>query len=337
VTLKEIATIAGVSIKTASRAINGYPDISKATRERILEIARTHHYLPNNAARSLRQNRSCTIGLVVPDLTNLFFGEVGRAVHNHLKPSGYSTLISFSEGSHRMEIDALDSLVAKQVDGIILATVGSTADHVQLIRQHYRIPVVVIDNILEGADTDLVLHDDMANSKRLTEHLCAQGCRSIGFISGPLAETSGAHRHEGFLQAMATLELPVHPTQVVTGDWTVQGGRRAAMELLDRCTSGLDGIITANSLMALGLYAVLRERDLRIPHDIAVASFDYLELVDALDPPLTTLSRVDSKIGLLAAQRLQYLIDNPEEKGVERTLVTAELQVRQSSVRVTLT
>lgn len=333
VTLKDIAEIAGVSIKTASRAMNDYPDIKKETKELILSIAKEHHYVPNIAAKSLRQNRSYSIGLVVPDLTNVFFGEVGMAIHNYFKKHGYSTLISFSEGQKSTEIESLDSLLAKQVDGIILATVGSTGSRLKTILKQKNIPLVVIDNVVNNLRTNIVLHDNQYNSYLLTRHLYDQGCRNIGLISGPLSETSGRRRYEGFLKAMHEVGLEVNSNHIVYGDWTIKSGRRATEQLLEQTGSTLDGIIAGNSLMAFGMYSVLNEHQLHIPNDIAVASFDDLEIVEALDPPLTTLSKVDSIIGELAAKRLYTLIKKPDDQELLETLVKAELKVRRSTLR----
>lgn len=332
-TLKEIAEIAGVSIKTASRALNNYPDIKKETKELILSIAKEHHYLPNVAAKSLRQNRSYAIGLVVPDLTNVFFGEVGVAIHNYFKKHGYSTLISFSEGKRTTEIESLDSLIAKQVDGIILATVGSTGDYLRTFLQEKKIPLVVIDNEVNGLRTNIVLHDNQYHAYLLTKHLYDQGCRNIALISGPLSETSGLRRYEGFLKAIDELGLHLNPDHIVYGDWTIQGGKIATEKLIAKSKGEIDGILAANSLMAFGLYAVLHEHGFHIPSDIAVASFDDLEIVEALDPPLTTLTKVDSTIGELAAKRLYTMIRNPEDKELREILVKGELKIRASTVR----
>lgn len=331
VTLKEIARIAGVSIKTASRAMNDYPDIKKETKELILSIAKEHHYVPNIAAKSLRQNRSFSIGLVLPDLTNVFFGEVGVAIHDYFKKLGYSTLISFSEGKQKTEMEALDILLAKQVDGIILATVGTTGDRLKEIIGEKRTPLVVIDNEVNNLHTNIVLHDNQYNSWLLTRHLYEQGCKNIGFISGPLSETSGRRRYEGYLKAMHEASLPVDKHYVVFGDWTIKGGRSASEQLLRQTEGKLDSIIAGNSLMAFGLYSVLHAHGLHIPRDIAVASFDDLEIVESLDPPLTTLSKVESTIGKLAAKRLYALICTPDDHELKETLVKADLKIRESS------
>ena len=174
--LKDIAQIAGVSIKTVSRALNDYPDISKETKEKILSIAKELHYIPNSAAKSLRENRSFTIGLILPDITNVFFGEVGMAVHSFLKKAGYSTLISFSEGEHRAEIESLDMLLSKGVDGIILATVGSTGNRIEEILTQQKLPLVVIDNEIEKALTfkppleKLIIATSTLKDKAIEEH-----------------------------------------------------------------------------------------------------------------------------------------------------------------------
>ena len=331
--LKDIAQIAGVSIKTVSRALNNYPDISKETKERILGIAKELHYIPNSAAKSLRENRSFSVGLILPDITNVFFGEVGMAVHNYLKKSGYSTLISFSEGKHQMEIESLDMLLSKQVDGIILATVGSTGERVREILTQEKIPIVVIDNEIKNVKTNMVMHHNYHHAYTLTEHLINQGCKQIGCICGPSNQSSSEKRFEGFVAAMNDYHIPINKRAIIHGDWTISGGRFSCKTLLKQTNSNLDALIVSNSLMAIGVYDVLKKAHLQIPNDIAVASFDYLDILEALDPPLTTFSKIDSTIGELAAKELLFAINHPQNDNIRYKLVTAELKVRESTMK----
>ena len=331
--LKDISQIAGVSIKTVSRALNNYPDISASTKERILEIAKRVHYIPNNAAKSLRENRSFSVGLILPDITNVFFGEVGMAAHNYLKKAGYSTLISFSEGKHQIEIEALDILLSKQVDGIILATVGSTGERIKEILTLQKLPLVVIDNEIEHVKTNMVVHHNYHHAYILTEHLINQGYRRIGSICGPMNQSSSVKRFEGFVAAMNDYHVPIKKHDVIHSDWTINGGRVSCETLLKQTHNDLDAIIVSNSLMAIGVYDVLKKAHIVIPRDIAVASFDYLDILEVLDPPLTTFSKIDSTIGEIAAKELLYSINHPHCDDIRYKLVTAELKIRESTKR----
>ena len=132
-TLKDISEVTGVSIKTVSRALNDHPDISKETKEKILEVAKKLSYRPNILARSLRQKKAYAIGLVVSDITNEFFGEVALAIEEFFKKYDYSVLLSFSNGEHDQEIKSIESLINRQIDGIVLATIGTTRNYIKKI------------------------------------------------------------------------------------------------------------------------------------------------------------------------------------------------------------
>ena len=178
ITLKGIAEKTGFSIKTVSRAINNHPDVNAKTREKILSVAREYAYSPNLVAKSLRTQKAFTIGYIVPDIANEFFGKVGIVIEKEFRKYGYSLLISFTEESEENEINSLKLLLAKRVDGIVLATVGTTGKFLEEVIYRQHVPVVVIDNRDVGIKTNLVLHDNVIRFEIVididTDLLCGQ-------------------------------------------------------------------------------------------------------------------------------------------------------------------
>jgi LacI family transcriptional regulator len=159
-TLKDIAEKTGYSIKTVSRAIHNHSDISVETRRKIMKIVEEHSFEPNWAAQSLRSRRTRTIGFVIPNLTNGYFGQIGMVIDTYFRKLGYTTLIGFTSNSYQNEIESLKSLIAKNVDGIIFAPVGCTGGYFRDIPKLNSKPLVIIDNKCRGIDAHYVLHDN---------------------------------------------------------------------------------------------------------------------------------------------------------------------------------
>ncbi len=328
--LKDIARKTGYSIKTVSRAINNHPDVNENTRQKILLVAQKYSYYPNLLAKSLRLKKTFTIGYIVPDITNEFYGKVGIVIEKEFRQHGYSLLVSFTEESEENEINSLKLLLAKRVDGIILATVGTTGDFLQEIINRYHIPVVVIDNKEQGIKTNTVLHDNIDGAYVLTKHLLEHGHRKIACVTGPLSETSGKERLEGYRKALRKYSVPFEEQLVKVSNWRISGGFNAAMELMQNKAFAPSSIFFANSQMALGAYKALKKKNIRIPDDVAVVSFDNLDFTDSIDPPLTTLDSVEEKVGRLASELLLEIILNKDGDRTREHLVKAGLCIRKS-------
>jgi len=325
--MKDIARMTGVSIKTVSRAINNHPDINGETRKKILQVAEDLAYVPNSAAMHLRQKNTNTIGFVIPDMINTFFGEAGLVIDEFFSDRGYLTISACTHAAQENEIDILRRLIANRVSGIILATVGNTGSHIKQLLYKHEIPLVVIDNEVSGLKTNIVLHDDMFNAAKMMEHLYQEGYSRIGFVSGPLNETSGKRRYDAYRNA-AKEKGCYEETLVRYSDWTMKGGLRATKSLLQEHDGRIDAVFFANSLMAIGGYRLICDSGFRIPDDIAVAGYDDLAILDYLTTPLTTINKLDTEIGRLAAARLYEMIETgdrtPKEYLVQGRVICRE-------------
>jgi DNA-binding LacI/PurR family transcriptional regulator len=328
--LKDIAAKTGFSIKTVSRALNDHPDVKEETRARILTIAKKCSYYPNLVAKSLRTRQAFTIGYVVPDITNEFYGKVGNAIEREAKKHHFGLLVSFTEESSENEVDSLNLLLTKRVDGIILATVGTTGEFIREMMRNYPTPIVVIDNRVEGVRTNLVLHDNVDGAYLLTRRLIGHGHRAIACITGPLTETSGKERLLGYKKALEESGTPVDHAMVRASNWRVDGSYETACELMAVKSRSPSAVFVGNSIMALGVYKALRRMGRKIPDDVALTSFDSLEFTDAVDPPLTTLESVESRIGELAARTLFERIQARDTVSMSEHFVKASICVRRS-------
>lgn len=332
ITMKDIARITGVSIKTVSRAINNYPDINDETRKRILQVAEELAYVPNSVATHLRQKNTRTIGYIIPDMTNTFFGEAGVVIDEYFNERGYLTITSCTRATQENEIDILRRMIANRVSGIILATVGNTGPHIKQLLYKHEIPLVVIDNEVSGLKTNIVLHDDSYNTAQMMEHLYQQGYARIAFISGPLDETSGKRRYDAYREAAQEKGF-YDETLVRISDWTMKGGFSSTKSLLQEHGSRIDAVFYANSLMAIGGYRIISDSGYRIPDEIAIAGYDDLAILDYMTIPLTTINKLDTEIGRLAAERLYEMIETGDHAPKE-SLVRGTVVCRKSTKKV---
>ncbi len=284
-TLKDISIKTGFSIKTVSRAINNHPDISEETKNKIIEVASKLSYRPNIIAKSLRQKKAFAIGYIIPDITNEFFGEVALAIESEFKKHGYSLLTGFTNSNPELEIEALKLLISRYVDGIILATVGTTGNFIKEIIEEFKIPIVVIDNRVKGYKTNVVLHDNVKGAYILTKHLIEHGHKKIACISGPIIETSGKRRLEGYKNALNESGIEIDEALIKVSDWKILGGYNSTIELFKnyqhKKQNKPTAIFVGNSVMALGSLKAIRELKLRVPEDVALVSFDNLMFTEA--------------------------------------------------------
>jgi len=329
-TLKDIAKESGVSIKTVSRALNNYPDINKDTKVKILEIAKKYDYSPNLLAKSLRNNKSYTIGYIISDTMNEFFWNVAYAIENEFKKHNYGILTCFSNNDPEIEIEALKLLVSRQMDGIILAAIGRNCDFVREIIDKLEIPLVVIDNKIKGLKSNLVLHDNINGALLLTKHLIEHGYKDIACIAGSIGDTTGKKRLEGYMQALTSFNIPINKELIKVSNWEISGGYDSTIELFNSSKIKPRAIFVANSIMALGSLKALRELNLKVPEDVALVSFDNLSFIEATNPPLTTLEKSDNKIGETAAKILYENILNKENKEIKEIYIEAGLSIRES-------
>lgn len=325
--LKDIAEETGFSIKTVSRAIHNHPDINAKTRTRIMEIVNKHGYSPNWAAQSLRSQKTKTIGFVVPNITNGFFGQVGFIIDAFFRKNHYSTLICFTSNNHENEIESLNSLINKNIDGIIFAPVGFAGDYFNKVPRLIKKPLVIIDNACKGINSHYVLHDNVHGSGLLVQHLHEHGHKRIACVTGPVEETSGAERLQGYKEALEKDGIPYDDSLIRVTDWEIKGGERAIVDLFKNPKNRPTAVFFANSQLLLGGYKAFYKMKLSIPKDVAVVSFDPPIVIDSLIPRPTTLHRFEDKIGLTAAKLLSDLISNKKNIPKKTVRIRREINI----------
>lgn len=301
VKLEDIAKMLDISVSTVSRALSGNGRVGAKTRERVLKAVQESDYTVNAVARSLRLRNAKNIGIVVPDITNLFFSSVIKGAQHICRENGYTLMVCNSDENADYEDEALHMLLEKQVSGLILASVGGGTE---LLRQYERlnIPVVYIDNIPENVEVrDMVSIDNHAAAYYLTKAMIDRGYRDVGMITGPRRQSTGLLRYQGYVKALEDAGIPLRSEWVAEGDFRMESGYARMKELLS-LNPRPRSMIFANNHLAYGAMNAIREAGLHVPGDIAVASFDAQDHTGLIMPLITSINQPVQDIGERAAE-----------------------------------
>ncbi len=325
--IKDVAQQAGVSVASVSRVLAGHTGVTKATRQRVLEVVKALDYRPDLAARRLRSRRTDTIGLIVSDIRNPFFTEISRAVEDVAYQNRMRVILCNTDEDPEKERFYLDLMRDENVSGVILSPSLPTLARFRM--NDYPFPVVLVDRCDRETMADAVVLDNTDSAYRLTTHLIEQGYRRITFIYGATSAT-GRQRHEGYVTAMATHGLETL-AQAVSA--TADAARNAAKELV-RGPSLPDILVGSNGLILLGLVEALQEAQLPFPECIGLAGFDDLPWTRLVRPGITVIAQPTYDIGQATIELLLQRVTHPSQS-VRRVVLRGELQERGSSVRRT--
>ncbi len=316
---------------TVSRALNEQTRalVNPDTAERVLRAAQQLGYRPNPIARGLKTNRSFTVGVVIPDLTNPLFPPIMRGIEDRLAEAGYTALIVNTDNDADRERSQIAAMRARQVDGFIAAT--ARLDHELLAEAGAGgTPLVLVNRSFEDGSVAAVTVDDREGTRLAVEHVAALGHRRIGHLAGPQNVSTGHRRYLGFLTAMgaAGLEVPVGSVSFTTA-LTEPEGARACLELLQR-QPGVTAVVAGNDRLAIGCYDTLAARGLSCPEDVSIVGFNDMPFIDRLRPPLTSVRVPQREIGTVAADLLLQQLTDPSQP-VREILLEPSLVIRAST------
>src|SRR2546421_11457195 len=331
VTLKQLAARAHVHPSTISRVANHDPGqrIAPVTRQRIEELLRETEYRPNGVARWLKLRQPVVLAVVIPAIPTPFFAALFRGVEDGASPQGYNVLLCNTDGSPERQPSHLQSLHARQVDGVILASSFLKDPAVRWLRQQ-RMPYVLVNRYSDQAHDPFVGSDDVVGARLATAHLAARGHLRIGHLAGKATVSTGVLRRRGYLAALSERGLSTDPRLVIESGYTKEGGARAAQRLLsldDRPTA----IFAVTDMTAVGAFGAARRMGLRIPQDVAIVGYNDIPLATRMVPALTTVHVPIHDFGAVAARLLLEQIETgaPSQR---RVVFNPELVVRGSTV-----
>lgn len=306
-TMKDLANELGLSVSVVSRVLSGKADeyrISAKTREAVRAAAKHHGFTPNQLARGLRLRKSETLGLLIPDISNMFFSDVALSVESCARRRGYSIVLCNTEESEACEKTSLDLLLARKVDGLIVAPVAHSKEYSHLLELlHAQIPVVLLDRFFPKAPLPYVTSDNVQGAYAGVTYLLERGHRRIGFIQGITASQTSADRLAGYRQALREYDVPFRKNLVVGSDFSEQNGFHSAMALLNRKPPPTALFVTS-SVGALGAMRACAERHVAIPEAISLLAFDEYPYAALLAPPLTTIAQQTQAMGHAACDML---------------------------------
>jgi LacI family transcriptional regulator len=314
--IKQIAQRAGVHASTVSRVLNPRTRalVSDEVAARILKIAESLRYTRNPLAVGLKTRRSFTVGVVVPDLTNPAVPPLVRAVQHTLEKEGYVTVLADADSDSNPETERaiLERLRARQVDGLILATALLKSEIVTAC-QEWNLPFVLMNRTVSDPSVTSVVNNDVQGVHLVVDHLVQLGHRKVAYVGGPLNTSTGRARRQGFIAALKAYRLKAREELVVDcSSFTVQAGLATTRELLRTSKHSFTAIVSANDLLALGIYDALAEAGLACPDDISVTGYNDMPFADRFNPPVTTL-RIDyGQMGVQASQLLLRKMRDPD-------------------------
>jgi LacI family transcriptional regulator len=333
VTIKDVATRAGVSTSTVSHVLNNTRFVSDETRAKVLAAIQELNYYQNAQAKGLVTGKSRIIGLIVPDITNPFFPELVRGAERNATQQGYDVFLCNTDYDPERTSSLVRRLIEQKVDGAIIMTTEMEYSLVTSLTAK-SIPVVLLD----WGITDLLVSNIKENFEsgieEASSHLVELGHRNIAFISGPLKLRTAKTRKEAFVSSIKKYVGSVSEPLIIEGDFKIEGGELAMSKILalpDRPTA----VLASNDLMAVGAMRKIKEKGLRIPQDISVIGLDDIFMASTVDPPLTTINLPRYEIGETAWRLLLYSIQHKEEMGREETVDT-RLVVRGTTGRASV-
>jgi LacI family transcriptional regulator len=328
VTIKDVARESGVNISTVSRALNDEYGVHPETREHVAAVAARLNYRPNRVARGLVTGRSNSLALIVSDIRNPFFAEVARGAEDAARAAGCDLVLCNSDLDGTKQMQYVQSLLEKRVDGILMNSVSVLRRVHQQELARCPVPIVLLNRAASRNAFSTVVADNVAGGELAGRHLLALGHREIAHITGPKHHGNLTDRARGFVKALKAAPKTPAPW-ILHGENSFSGGIDLTQTLL-RERRDITAIFAANDIMAFGAARAIYETGRRIPEDISLIGFDNIELSSVLHPPLTTIQQPRYDIGKAAVEILLRLSAKSSEGKPEHRLLPVELIERQS-------
>lgn len=312
-TIKDIAQYTGLALSTISKYLNG-GNVKEANRIKIEKALQVLNYSRNEAARSLKTNKSMTIGILIPNLRSHFDTTIIAMVEEELTNAGYSVIICAYHKDIQLERDKLKFLLQRRVDGLIIIPSGDHHPELnEFLNQNH--PIVLIDRPVEGIDVDTIIVDNEQSSRFVTEYLLRKGHRSIGIICGHEKTYTSKMRLSGYLEAHRRAGVSVDMNLICYGDWSRESGYQFAKSLVTD-HNHMTALISCSDDVSIGVLRALAEMSVNIPSELSIISYDLLEYAEIFMPAITTIEQPIKDIGKKAAQLLlQRLAEKPSDSG----------------------
>lgn len=332
-TQKELARLAGVSAGTVSNVISGSTNVSERARQKVLEAIRVLNYQPNLIARSLRTNRTHTLGIVIPDITIPFFTRIIRGAESAARELGYFLMVLDSEGSIEREAEMIALLRAQRAEGMLLVAAGAQdAVPDYLAEYQERFPLVCVDRRPAELKVDSICVDDTGAAEMALDHLIQLGHREIAIVTGPLSLRNEQERLNGYKRALRKAGIELSPELEWKGSFEQEEVGRLCTQGMQQGNKRPTALFATNGVTALAALRSLYSIGLSTPQDFAFATFDEISAEDFFRPGITSVVQPTFEMGYKAAEVLLDHIEKKQDAGSHANVrLAAKLQIRESS------
>ncbi len=328
VTIKDIAKSLGISYSTVSRALNNKPGVSKKMREKVVNEAKRMGYQPNGMARGLVKKQSRTIGLIIPDIANSFFGEVTQGIIDTANENGYTILLCISNWNFDIEKKHLNTLLEKRVDGIILKPAKDDIDEKYL--SQINVPFIVLEGWRGDKDYSYVKVDNKKGGYMATKYLIERGYKNIAYAGGRKDSHSNMERVEGYIKALKENGMKVNHDLIRHNDFTIKGGYQLA-EILLNSGKHVDAIFAGNDVIALGILDYAATHGYIVPEQLGVIGFDDIFYAELPQIQLTTIRQPKYILGKNTLEILLDEIKDEEDRINKAMILEPKLIVRKTT------
>jgi LacI family transcriptional regulator len=328
-TIYQVAERAGVSLSTVSRVLNGKASVNKVLKERVEKAVKELNYRPNSVARSLANNRTDSVGVLVPELNAPFFGDLMQAVESTLRTADKHVIISVGRNCLETEKDAVEFLISRNCDALIMHAEALSDEYLLELNQS-KLPVALVNRQVEGLPEACTSLDNEKGGYLATRHLLELGHKDIAYISGPTDKCDASLRLEGHKRALSEAGLPINPQLIFNGDYSEEDGKIGLLELMARDVP-FTALVCANDWMASGAISCARDLGMSLPHDLSVVGFDDVVFAHHVFPRLTTVS---NPIAEMAEMSAKYILNKVYGQANNVQLYfEPSLVVRESTVK----
>jgi LacI family transcriptional regulator len=326
-TIKDVAQRAGVHPSTVSRTLSGKIPVDEETRKRVLEAVKALNYEPNVLAKGLKEGRTNTIGLIIPNICNPIFPLVARAVDDRARLNGLTVILGNTDEDMEVEKHYVDTLLNRWVDGLIFATATDQSDHILKLKERGFPVVLLVRHMKEKVDAFIA--DNYGGAYKAVTTLIEKGHRNIAIVNGPLELTLYAERFDGYKKALRDAGIAYDDKLVTSGISGDENGYHVMASLLK---NGIipDAVFATSDPKAIGIVRAIKDFGLRVPEDISIIGFDNLEISSLLDPQLTTVSQPLYEMGAAAVDKLVELLSSKESTEPQVHVLDVELIMRNS-------
>ncbi|WP_409302217.1 catabolite control protein A [Peribacillus sp. SCS-155] len=329
VTIYDVAREANVSMATVSRVVNGNPNVKPATRKKVLEVIERLGYRPNAVARGLASKKTTTVGVIIPDISSIFYAELARGIEDIATMYKYNIILSNSDENKDKEFHLLNTMLGKQVDGIVFMGSNITDEHVAEFKKS-PVPIVLAGSLEESGQIPSVNIDYEAAAYDAVTQFVQGGHKNVAFLAGNSEEPINQKKLQGYKRALSDAGISFNEANVVEGDYTYDSGIESFDKILESEDNPRAVLVGADE-MALGIVHAAQDKGYNVPEDYEVISFDNTRLTLMVRPQITTIVQPLYDIGAVAMRLLTKLMNNEKVDGQETVILPHRVENRQST------